>query len=114
MFLEVFNIIYFLNYAIHSISFYTDWRSLCGFVVDLPTLTKKGKVDIVHWVVPNKIDMIALSSVHKESDIQMVQSVLGEHAMSILLIQGLFHLHKLAFLWVVLLFSHAISLLRAG
>lgn len=59
--------------------------NLPGVVVDLPTLTEKDKVDILQWGVPNKIDMIALSFVRKGSDLQMVRSVLGEHAKSIIL-----------------------------
>ncbi|GJN31340.1 hypothetical protein PR202_gb19729 [Eleusine coracana subsp. coracana] len=59
--------------------------NLPGVIVDLPTLTEKDKVDILQWGVPNKIDMIALSFVRKGSDLQMVRSVLGEHAKSILL-----------------------------
>ncbi|KAK1650432.1 hypothetical protein QYE76_068237 [Lolium multiflorum] len=59
--------------------------NLPGVIVDLPTLTEKDKVDIMQWGVPNKIDMIALSFVRKGSDLQMVRSVLGEHAKSIIL-----------------------------
>lgn len=59
--------------------------NLPGVIVDLPTLTEKDKVDILQWGVPNKIDMIALSFVRKGSDLQMVRSVLGEHAKSIIL-----------------------------
>jgi hypothetical protein len=64
--------------------------------LSISTLTKKGKSYILQLVVPNKIDMIALSYVKKGSDLQMVRSVLGEHAKSIILIQGS---QKLAFLW---------------
>ncbi|CAD5178427.1 unnamed protein product [Musa acuminata subsp. malaccensis] len=35
--------------------------NLPGVIVDLPTLTKKDKEDILKWGIPNKIDMIALS-----------------------------------------------------
>ncbi|PUZ41294.1 hypothetical protein GQ55_9G492200 [Panicum hallii var. hallii] len=59
--------------------------NLPGVIVDLPTLTEKDKEDILKWGVPNKIDMIALSFVRKGSDLQLVRSVLGEHAKSILL-----------------------------
>ncbi|KAF8731139.1 hypothetical protein HU200_016540 [Digitaria exilis] len=57
--------------------------NLPGVIVDLPTLTEKDKEDILKWGVPNKIDMIALSFVRKGSDLQLVRSVLGEHAKSI-------------------------------
>ncbi|XP_076939178.1 pyruvate kinase, cytosolic isozyme-like [Bidens hawaiensis] len=47
--------------------------NLPGVVVDLPTLTEKDKEDILHWGVPNNIDMIALSFVRKGSDLVNVR-----------------------------------------
>lgn len=54
--------------------------NLPGVVVDLPTLTEKDKEDILEWGVPNNIDMIGLSFVHKGSDLVNVRKVLGPHA----------------------------------
>ncbi|CAA3014852.1 pyruvate kinase, cytosolic isozyme [Olea europaea subsp. europaea] len=59
--------------------------NLPGVIVDLPTLTEKDKEDILNWGVPNNIDMIALSFVHRGSDLEDVGKSLGEHAKSILL-----------------------------
>lgn len=59
--------------------------NLPGVVVDLPTLTEKDKEDILHWGIPNKIDMIALSFVRKGSDLVEVRKLLGNHAKNILL-----------------------------
>ncbi|KAM1753620.1 hypothetical protein ACFX12_006186 [Malus domestica] len=59
--------------------------NLPGVVVDLPTLTEKGKEDILKWGVPNKIDMIALSFVRKGSDLVEVRKLLGKHSKNILL-----------------------------
>ncbi|CAA7033108.1 unnamed protein product [Microthlaspi erraticum] len=50
--------------------------SLPGIVVDLPTLTEKDKEDILKWGVPNKINIIALSS-RRGSDPDEVRKVLG-------------------------------------
>ncbi|VVB04005.1 unnamed protein product [Arabis nemorensis] len=58
---------------------------LPGIEVDLPTLTKKDKVDILQWGVPNKINIIALSSVRKGSDLDKVRKLLGVHRKSIML-----------------------------
>jgi pyruvate kinase len=71
--------------------------NLPGVIVDLPTLTEKDKVDILQWGVPNKIDMIALSFVRKGSDLQVVRSVLGEHAKSILLMSKVYFFHEFTF-----------------
>lgn len=59
--------------------------NLPGVVVDLPTLTEKDNEDILHWGIPNKIDMIALSFVRKGSDLVVVRKLLGNHAKNILL-----------------------------
>ncbi|CAI9095857.1 OLC1v1031884C1 [Oldenlandia corymbosa var. corymbosa] len=59
--------------------------NLPGVVVDLPTLTDKDKEDILHWGVPNQIDIIALSFVRKGSDLVQVRELLGDHAKSIML-----------------------------
>ncbi|VVB04003.1 unnamed protein product [Arabis nemorensis] len=58
---------------------------LPGIEVDLPTLTDKDKEDILQWGVPNKINIIALSSVRKGSDIDKVRKLLGVHRRSIML-----------------------------
>ncbi|CAA7033109.1 unnamed protein product [Microthlaspi erraticum] len=48
-------------------------------------LTEKDKEDILQWGVPNKIDIIALSSVRSGSDLKPVRKLLGKHAKSIML-----------------------------
>lgn len=59
--------------------------NLPGIVVDLPTLSKKDKEDILQWGVPNKIDIIALSFVRKASDLAKVKKILGVHRKRIML-----------------------------
>jgi pyruvate kinase len=59
--------------------------NLPGVIVDLPTLTNKDKEDILKWGIPNKIDIIALSFVRKDSDLVEVRKLLGPHAKNILL-----------------------------
>ncbi|RDX78268.1 hypothetical protein CR513_41477, partial [Mucuna pruriens] len=59
--------------------------NLPGVEMDLPTLTEKDKEDILNWGIPNKIDIIALSSVRKASDLVEVREFLGKHAKSIML-----------------------------
>ncbi|CAA7033111.1 unnamed protein product [Microthlaspi erraticum] len=55
-------------------------------VIDLPTtLTEKDKEDILQWGVPNKVDIIALSSVRRGSDLVYIRKLLGRHARSIML-----------------------------
>uniref|UniRef100_A0A1J3DDU0 Pyruvate kinase n=1 Tax=Noccaea caerulescens TaxID=107243 RepID=A0A1J3DDU0_NOCCA len=55
-------------------------------VVDLPkTLTQKDKEDILQWGIPNKIDIIALSSVRRGSDLDEVRKLLGVHRKRIML-----------------------------
>ncbi|CAN6836938.1 hypothetical protein Bca4012_031149 [Brassica carinata] len=56
-----------------------------GETINLPTLTRKDKVDIVQWGIPNRIDIIVLSSVHKGSDLDQVRNLLGMHANNIML-----------------------------
>lgn len=49
-------------------------------------LTQKDKDDIFQWGIPNKINIIALSSVRKGSDLDQVREFLGKHATNIMLL----------------------------
>lgn len=49
--------------------------NLPGVIVDLPTLTEKDEVDLVHWGLPNDIDFIAASFVRKASDLEYIRKV---------------------------------------
>ncbi len=58
--------------------------NLPGVVVDLPTLTEKDIHDILHWGIPNQIDLIAASFVRKASDVTAIREVLGNEHIKII------------------------------
>ncbi|KFK26230.1 hypothetical protein AALP_AA8G219900 [Arabis alpina] len=51
----------------------------------LPALTEQDKEDILQWGLPNTINIIALSSVRKGSDLDEARELLGVHGKSIML-----------------------------
>ncbi|KAJ4905398.1 Pyruvate kinase family protein [Raphanus sativus] len=57
-----------------------------GETVNLPILTQKDKDDIFQWGIPNKINIIALSSVRKGSDLDLVREFLRRYAKNIMLL----------------------------
>ncbi|CAH8390712.1 unnamed protein product [Eruca vesicaria subsp. sativa] len=56
------------------------------------TLTQKDKNDILQWGIPNKINILTLSSVRKGSDLDEVRGFLGEHVHTIMLMSKKQHL----------------------